>query len=214
VELRDGATVAVDFSAGRRRVVLADGEAHFQVAKDAARPFVVTARGIEIRAVGTAFSVQLGERAVEVLVSEGEVAVEHRVALEDTTPARDAGAAPVRSLATLAAGKRVTVEVATDAAPAASPVVAVSEEDFAGRLSWRVPRLRFAGTPLEQAVPLFNRHSRVQLVLGDREIGKVRLSGVLRADNTGSLVQLLATEFGARATPRGEREIVLHSAPR
>jgi transmembrane sensor len=57
-------------------VVLERGEAHFQVAKNPARPFVVVARGVEIRAVGTAFSVGLESTRVEVLVTEGQVAVE------------------------------------------------------------------------------------------------------------------------------------------
>jgi transmembrane sensor len=210
VELKEGAAIRTEFGAAERRVVLTQGEAHFDVEKDAARPFVVVAHGIEIRAVGTAFSVQLNPRGVEVLVSEGRVAVEHPVASAPAAPVQEASK---RALATLEAGNRVTVDT-TESAPSASPVVAMSEQELAGLLSWRVPRLRFAGTPLEEAIPIFNRHSRVQLVLGDREIATVKVSGILRADNTESLVQLLETEFGARATPRGEREIVLHAGTR
>jgi transmembrane sensor len=59
-----------------RRVILQRGEAHFEVTKNPQRPFLVTAAGIDIRAVGTAFGVQLGTTAVEVLVTEGRVSVE------------------------------------------------------------------------------------------------------------------------------------------
>lgn len=78
VDLNVGADIAVEFTAGgagARRVVLRRGEAHFTVAKDAARPFVVEAGGVAVRAVGTAFSVQRGGAGVEVLVTEGRVAV-------------------------------------------------------------------------------------------------------------------------------------------
>jgi transmembrane sensor len=81
--------------------------------------------------------------------------------------------------------------------------------DIAQRLSWRVPRLRFSGTPLVEAIPLFNRHSSLQLVIGDPEVGNLKLSGTLRADNTDSLVQLLQIEFAIKAEPRGKFEIVL-----
>ena len=58
VELMEGAEFAAEFSAAARRVVLRHGGAYFQVAKDA-KPFVVVAGDVEVRAVGTAFSVHL-----------------------------------------------------------------------------------------------------------------------------------------------------------
>src|SRR5258708_5796577 len=69
VELKFGAEIAVDYSGLLRRVSLKNGEAHFAVAKNKDRPFVVEAGGVEVRAVGTAFSVQLGSKQVEVLVT-------------------------------------------------------------------------------------------------------------------------------------------------
>ncbi|MCX6933001.1 MAG: FecR domain-containing protein, partial [Verrucomicrobia bacterium] len=58
-----------------RRVTLTAGEAHFAVAHDTARPFIVSAGGVSVRAVGPAFRVRLGEHGVEVLVTEGKVEV-------------------------------------------------------------------------------------------------------------------------------------------
>jgi transmembrane sensor len=48
----------------------------FHVVKDPRRPFVVTAAGVAVRAVGTVFSVQFERDEVGVLVTEGRVAVE------------------------------------------------------------------------------------------------------------------------------------------
>ena len=48
VELNATAEIAVDFSAARRDVRLVRGEAHFSVAKDASRPFVVSAGGVQV----------------------------------------------------------------------------------------------------------------------------------------------------------------------
>src|SRR5688572_25347907 len=60
VELKAGTKFTTDFSARIRRVVLQEGEAHFQVTKDPSRAFVVVVGDVEVRAVGTTFSVQRG----------------------------------------------------------------------------------------------------------------------------------------------------------
>ena len=64
------------FEAGSRRVELA-GEAYFEVAKDAGRPFTVVTASAEIEVLGTSFNVlaQAGEGCVATLV-EGRVRIE------------------------------------------------------------------------------------------------------------------------------------------
>src|SRR3546814_20539025 len=49
------------------------GEAWFQVAHDAHRPFVVDIGSVRVRAVGTAFSVRQNPEGVDILVTEGVV---------------------------------------------------------------------------------------------------------------------------------------------
>jgi transmembrane sensor len=75
VELNRDAKIEVVFTAGERRVKLLSGEAYFTVAKNPARPFIVEASGVAVRAIGTAFSVALGHTDVAVLVTQGSVQV-------------------------------------------------------------------------------------------------------------------------------------------
>lgn len=187
VELRPGAEIRVEYGPSSRRVVLLAGEVHFQVTKDAARPFVVVASGVEVRAVGTAFSVDLGKRAVDVLVTEGRVAV--------TSPPAAVEAAPAVAMVDAGQGTTVSLEVAGAAAVRSVPFGERRE-----RLNWRVPLLEFSGTPLAEAIPMFNRHGRRHLVL-DPALGRLQLSGTLRADDTDSLFILLRNEFGIIAAP-------------
>jgi transmembrane sensor len=82
VPLADGTVVllapesAIDvaYGDGARRVRLLKGRAYFEVAADR-RPFVVQARGVEARDIGTAFDVGLDGRGVDVAVREGIVDV-------------------------------------------------------------------------------------------------------------------------------------------
>ena len=187
VELRPGAAIRVEYGPSSRRVVLLAGEVHFQVTKDAARPFVVVASGVEVRAVGTAFSVDLGKRAVDVLVTEGRVAV--------TSPPATVEATPAVAMVDAGQGTTVSLEVAGAAA-----VRSVPSGERRERLNWRIPLLEFSGTPLAEAIPMFNRHGRRHLVL-DPALGRLQLSGTLRADDTDSLFILLRNEFGIIAAP-------------
>jgi len=200
VELRRGARLGVNFTETTRRVTLEQGEAHFQVAKNPQRPFVVSAGGVDIRAVGTAFAVQLGAQAVDVIVTEGHVAV------EKTTEEGETSTTSPQAYASVAAGHRVTVELARPPAPV--PVVELSPAEVATQLAWRVPRLELAATSLEQALVLFNRYTSVQLRLAEPELGKLELSGFIRADNADALLRLLRAEFGIEADHQGN-EIVL-----
>jgi transmembrane sensor len=189
VELRRGAEILVEYGPSKRRIVLRAGEAHFQVKKDVGRPFVVVASGVEVRAVGTAFSVDLGRRAVDVLVTEGRVAV--------TSPPTVAAVEAAPTVAMVEAGQGAVVSL--EAAGAAA-VRSVPSGERRERLNWRVPLLEFSGTPLAEAIPMFNRHGNRLLVI-DPALGRLQLSGTLRADDIDSLFLLLRNEFGITAAP-------------
>ena len=207
VELKPDAVMTVDFSGSRRRVDLKRGEAHFEIAKDATRPFIVAAAGVEVRAVGTAFSVGVAQASVEVLVTEGRVSV---LSAPMVRPSAELPVTPIY----VDAGNRAVVAVASTVAAVTTPHVSpISKTELSERLSWRVPRLEFVGTPLAEAIPMFNEHSirwhGARIVLGDSELGRLQLSGILRADNTDTLLRVLATEFGIRAERRNADLIVL-----
>lgn len=206
IELNGDAQVRVEFSPAIRRVTIVRGEAHFDVAHDTARPFVVVAGEVSVRAVGTAFSVRLAPRDVNVLVTDGRVAVDRATI--------DPVAEPVQPLAFVSKGAAVAVAPENLVPNAPVPVVvAVSDPELSERLAWRVPRLEFNDTPLREAVVLFNRHGNVHLSLGTPRLGELRVSGVVRADNSAALLQLLRADYGVEAQRLGEGEIVL-SRPR
>lgn len=83
LELADGSTIhlnrhslmSVRLRKGRREVTLKDGEAAFDVAHDASRPFVITASGRTVEVLGTAFNVVNHDGRFSVGVSRGLVSV-------------------------------------------------------------------------------------------------------------------------------------------
>ena len=211
VELNAGAEIEVAFSAESRAVRLMRGEALFAVAKDPLRPFVVTAGGVVVRAVGTEFAVRLAVDEVGVLVTEGRVAVEPAAvtgaaAIDPAKPAADTvpAAAPV---VYVDAGNRLTVPVAAPAAtlPRPSPVSATEAQ---AALAWRGMRIEFTNTPLAEVVALFNRHNRTELAVGTADVGEIRISGIFWADDPEGLARLLEASAGLRADHSSAGRIV------
>ncbi len=93
IDLNTNSDVRVRLRGDRREVRLMRGEGRFQVAHDKQRPFTVAAADAAVRAVGTAFTVRVRDERVDVLVSEGKVAVAASKSAE--TPPVSAGEAAV-----------------------------------------------------------------------------------------------------------------------
>jgi len=209
IELNAGAKVDVHFVPAERRVQLLRGEAHFTVAKDPARPFVVSAGKVAVRAVGTAFSVALNQQAVSVLVTEGKVRVTEPGARsgDPAGPGAEPSGAPPAPQVFLSAGQMAVIALATDA-PAMPAVQEVTPAEVERALSWQGMRLEFVDMPLGDVVAEFNRYNRKKLVIADGATAGILVGGNFRADNVESFVRLLGASFGVTAFPHGD-EIVL-----
>ena len=209
VELNRDATLAVRFTMTERRVVLDRGEAHFAVTKDPARPFVVQVRGVDVRAVGTAFNVRVGAAAVEVLVTEGRVQLDQKLdSAASPTSSEDPVPPPAPQI--LEARQRAVVSLAPE--PATPQIATLTAGEIERVLAWQHRLIDFTAAPLTEVVAEFNRRNVVQLVLVDPTLAEIRVSATLRSDNIDGFVRLLATGFGARAEHRGDTEILLRAA--
>lgn len=84
VLLSDGSVVRLNSSStlrfpekvkGMKREVYLNGEAFFEVKKDALRPFIIHTSGVQTRVLGTSFNIKSSAQAVEVAVATGKVKV-------------------------------------------------------------------------------------------------------------------------------------------
>lgn len=207
VNLNVSSEVSVRLTSNERRVTLASGEAHFAVAHDTARPFIVTAAGVSVRAVGTAFSVRMGAAGVEVLVTEGKVEVTRESTLAEASTVAPASASPSR----LVAGERAVI--ARESSVASAPIERVSAESLSAAVRWHSQVMTFSDLPLGEAVVLFNRRNDTQLVLADEKLGDQKIGGTFAADQVEAFVRLLEKDGDVVAERRGTREIALRRAP-
>jgi transmembrane sensor len=199
LELNAASAVRVHFTPAERRLELENGEAHFAVAHDTARPFVVSAGGVSVRAVGTAFNVRLtAGGAVEVIVTEG------RVRIGQNGP--ESSAAPEAPV--VAAGERLVL-------PRRAPVAVVEKippTDLRAALAWQSRLADFAEAPLAAVVERFNARSRVRIVLADAELGARPIGGTFALDESEAFVRLLERDGEIAAERHGDAEIRLRRA--
>lgn len=220
VDLNRGAHLTVEFTPGKRRVRLLQGEAQFTVARNAARPFVVHAGGIDVQAVGTAFNVRLAGGEVEVLVTEGKVRLGRSGPAPDpvaadrvvTADRRLREPAPIPPpWPQLVAGQRTVISVDTNAP--APRIMATTAADMTRLLLWQPQLLEFDSTPLNDVLAEFNRRNTTQLVVADEELNNVPIVASFRSDNLDGFVRLLEVTADIRAERRGANTIVLRKAP-
>ena len=224
VELNANSEVRVDLLPGERRVALVQGEAHFTVAHDTARPFIVSAHGVAVRAVGTAFNVRLAVTAVEVLVTEGKVAVSEVERVDPNGLAASAEPKPTRwgqrvppPDTLLSANERTVIPFAPPkylaVLPTSAPVVEpIAPDALRAALSWQERKLVFSETPLRDVVAQFNRRNRLQLLLGDAALAERPVGGTFAADNVEGFVRLLAGSGSITVERRDETTVVLRAA--
>ncbi|MBB5708452.1 FecR family protein [Sphingopyxis panaciterrulae] len=182
--------IAVALEPERRHITLEEGEAWFQVAHDAHRPFVVDIGNVRVRAVGTAFSVRRNPEGVDVLVTEG--VIETWIEGHEATRTR------------IARGERSFVATGTRA------IVAVKAADEIERaLAWRGGGLALNGEPLSYAVAELNRYNHRKLVVEDPVLARMPIVGYFRTSEPGDFARAVAPLIGARVEMRsGDMHLV------
>ncbi len=199
IEINREAVVEVAFTPGVRRVYLTKGEANFTVAKVPNRPFIVTVAGVDVRAVGTIFSVKLTEDEVDVIVTEGIVNIKPLTSVFGS-------ALPITD-AFLESGQRAKVNLHNE-----SPVVevtSINQTEIAEAHRWQPRLLEFNSAPLGEIIEEFNRSNPIQVVFADPSMEMIRLSGSFWSDNVEGFVRLMESSFGMEVEWGGSREIVI-----
>ncbi len=180
--LNSDSVAQVRFDGAARRIILRRGEASFSVAHDSARPFLVTADSVTVRAVGTRFAVGMGDEDVEVTVEEGVVAVS-----EAGSPT------PARLL-------RRNEEFV--AAPTGARRAVLDGGEIGRRLAWRRRQLVFNGDSLGLAAQEVNRYSDVRVTIDDPTLARAEFVGVFRMGDGRAFAYAAAQAFNGQVVAR------------
>jgi len=204
--LNTNSRLQVNYEQNQRDVVLMAGEAHFEVAKDPSRPFVVKAGEGMVRAVGTAFSVRINPEALKVTVTEGKVAlrtVEPQQVEPDNTnntqlansDIATASVPQTKDRGYLVQGQSVDFQPNADTG-LGNPIQQLKQHDIEQQLAWRKGLLLFAGEPLAQVIDEVNRYTKLDIQIIDADIADLSIGGQFKVGETEAMLKVLQTSFG------------------
>jgi len=196
IALSDGSTVILNtasqietrMTASERSVRLLSGEAFFEVAHDAARPFRVYAGDGVTTAVGTAFSVRLDNDAVKVLVSHG------KVSFSNVTDR-------VEPVAFVSAGQSGTFSERTDVVENVEPAM------IDRKLSWTAGRLTFAGEPLSTVVAEIARYTDIEFTYATPKLASMPIGGLFEVGEVDRMLDSLEAGVGLRVVRIDARHV-------
>jgi transmembrane sensor len=170
IDLSARTRVTIALGSNERRVQLAAGQAFFDVAKDAGKPFTVETPVGSVLVTGTRFAVRAdAATGLEVIVAEGQVRV-----------SPSAGVAPV----SIGANQHLTAKDAQVSVEALAP------EALSDSLAWRNGQIVFSATPVGQALASFARYHGRE-ISASAEASALRVGGRYNLDDLDGFLAAL-----------------------
>lgn len=203
VTLNTDTIVRTQADGDRRLVYLDKGQAYFQVAKNSHHPFVVTAAGRTVTALGTAFDVRIDRGELKVVLVEGKVRVEGAKAPVTGTALSSQRSKPARTMTTdMSAGSQLVTHADTE--------WRLTLTDTQRETSWLQGQLVFDSAPLSEVVEEMNRYSPRKITIADPSLGRRRVGGRFTpGDIHGFSMMLQAASIASlREEPDGKIIIV------
>jgi transmembrane sensor len=190
ISLNGDTTIDLIIDQRRRQVRLLRGEAMFDIAKDAKRPFLVDLGDAQIRVLGTKFNIRRREGVTELAVTEGVVAVS------------STGTRPV----TVSAGSSALIR------PGIATTLVNDPGIVQQRVAWTEGFLEFDQQPLEEVVEEFNRYRANPIVIGDPRIAGTVITGRFGIDESDAFAEALQSSFDIAVSKTDNGALVLMQA--
>ncbi len=176
VELASQSKIELQYTDSERALEMERGEAHFTVAHNVHRPFIVKVGDVRVQAVGTAFNIRRTTERVVVAVTEGAVDIYGASADRRQMQRR------------VVAGQQLVWE-----RDDSSPTISVITVDQA--LAWRQGRLQYLNEPLASVIEDVNRYAAKPIEIADQKVAQILFSGSVFTDSTDVWVEALPAVF-------------------
>jgi transmembrane sensor len=201
MHLNASSRVTVRYRRSERLIELEQGQALFEVADDRRRPFRVRTDNAQVVAVGTQFDVyRRSQDRTTVTVIQGKVEVK-------STPS--AGTADPHRVAERTVPLQVSAGEQVQLVPAMIPRVEPVDVHLA--TAWVHREIAFDRRPLGEIAEEINRYAPVPIDIEDESLRELRVSGVLDAYDTESML-LFLSQYGEAEV--GKDAILIRSRAR
>jgi len=188
IELNTETEIKVEFSRSLRQVVLLNGEAIFNVAKNPNRPFRVISGIVVVEVVGTKFNIYKNKAGTTVTVVEGLVNVktndENQITSSGTVTGTDK---PLKR------GEQITVN-------SSGLIDHVAVANITNVTAWTERKLIFKNDLLESVVNEINRYSKKKILIKGEQLKLKKINGTFNANNPKVLLEFLSKAGGIEVT--------------
>jgi ferric-dicitrate binding protein FerR (iron transport regulator) len=173
---------------GKERRVSVDGEAYFEIAKDTQKPFIVSAQGVEMQALGTQFNVYCDTENQSVLTSliEGGLKVYFPDAKADSV--------------TLQANQQVLVQ---------DHKMAVESIPYLDYFLWKKGIYSFHDKPLGEVLKKLELYYDVKIIVKDPSIEESTYTGKIRhRDGIDDIIRVISKIHHFKVQKEEETNII------
>ncbi|PXY02678.1 hypothetical protein DF185_00875 [Marinifilum breve] len=193
IVLADGSTITLNgeaklvyprkFNADTRNVSL-EGEAFFDIAKNPNKAFIITAKGAEIKVLGTAFNVIAKDDKVEVLVESGKVKFSE------------------------INNKESVILEKGDFAILKESLLSKSLMNDDNYLSWKTQKMVFRSMELKEVAKVIERTYHVQIQFESNEIEKEQISTTFDQESLNHVLSTICMSFNLTYEKKGQTIIL------
>ncbi len=217
ITLNTNSALTVEYHKTVRLVRLVRGEAFFEVAKAPDRPFIVMGPMVQVRTIGTSYSVRLVKQGtMQVQVATGRVALESPPSKLAQSMMRMADIWPgfrpnEKSGVFVDADQTAIIRLVDPVAESGEVLInisAVASDTLQQALMWRQGQLSFTGDTLAEAAAEFSRYSRQKIVIRGAKLAKERITGLFAATDPHGFAQAAAVSLGASIKMQGDTIIL------
>ncbi len=188
--LNENSTLSYPVEFGKQRKVELQGEAFFDVAKDAKRPFSIKANGANVRVLGTSFNVRSyqNEAKVTVAVRSGKVRFEPHNSSQNWE---------------LNANDKLTFDLSRK-------TYRKLVDETANDWSWYSKQLQFKKTQLKDVLVALERHYRLKIKLSNTDLYECRVyTGTFSNPRVEDILGSLETVFALKMEKTGAQSYLL-----
>ncbi|MFK3870836.1 FecR family protein [Pseudoalteromonas rhizosphaerae] len=186
--LNTNSAIKVNYTKQLREVVLLQGEARFNVAKNSERPFVVNTTQGTVTVTGTQFNISLYSDSATVSLFEGSVALTSNQA---------------RKL-------RKNLSANQQAKLFSTGIGAVSEFDAAVVNAWQRGQLVFYSAALSEVVAKLNRYRKGKIIITDDSVNNLQISGVFSINDPDAALEMITETLALKQTRLTDYLVMLH----
>ena len=180
VTLVDGSTIQLNYETevkvprefdGDERVVYLTGHAHFDIARDPEKPFIIYTHDSKTQVLGTSFDINTkGEEATEIIVTSGKVAFSEKYQSDDPVSLK------VNDRAVLRPGRGITI----------------NEVDAIRLTAWTEDRLVFDNKTLREVIEVLESWYDIRIAVEDTDLMTQDFKLTMENPTLGSVMEALS----------------------